>query len=116
MQQSGECRVRPELKELVLEASRGLAQLDAERLEELALSCRALNCGLTGADVAERAKLAREAREAAGDLAVFARVLEATRANLHVLKRLREMRVGRPEYGPELAREWALTEGSHGND
>ena len=32
----------PELKELVVEASRALARLDTARLEELALSCQAL--------------------------------------------------------------------------
>ena len=40
-------RVRPELKELVVEASRALARLDADRLEEMALSCQALNRVLT---------------------------------------------------------------------
>ena len=32
----------PHLRELVVEATLALARLDAERLEELALSCRAL--------------------------------------------------------------------------
>ena len=36
-------RINPELKQLVGEASRALASLDADRLEELALSCQALN-------------------------------------------------------------------------
>ena len=43
MQEFGTRRDYPELKELVAEASRALAQLDAGRLEELALSCQALN-------------------------------------------------------------------------
>lgn len=116
MERSVECRVRPELRELVLEASRALARLDAERLEELALSCRALNCGLSGLDVAERARVAREAREAAGDMAVFARVLDVTRANLRVLNRLQQMHEGRPEYRPQPAGDWTLTESSHGNN
>ena len=34
---------QPELNELVREASKALACLDADRLEELALSCQALN-------------------------------------------------------------------------
>ena len=37
-------------------------------------------------------------------MAVFARVLEATRANLKVMKRLRELRVGRLEYSELQAR------------
>ncbi len=40
----------PELKELVVEASRALARLDAPRLEELALSCEALNRDLDSMD------------------------------------------------------------------
>ena len=92
--------MNPELKELVVEASLALARLDADRLEELALSCQALNRDLApGSARSERAELARQAREAAGDMAVFARVLEATRANLEVMNRLRELRDGRLEYG-----------------
>ncbi len=71
-----------ELKELVIEASRALARLDADRLEELALSCQALNRDLPLPASPERAALAVEARAAAGEMAAFARVIEATRANL----------------------------------
>jgi hypothetical protein len=49
----GEICGRPKLKELVVEASRALAQLDAERLEELALSCQALNRELARSDPAQ---------------------------------------------------------------
>ena len=38
-------------------------------------------------------------------MAVFARVLEATRANLKVMNRLRELRAGRLEYGEPQAPE-----------
>ena len=54
------------------------------------------------ADGDARAALAPEAKEAAGDMAVFARVLEATRANLDVMNRLRELRTGRLEYRAAL--------------
>ena len=63
--------VHPELKELVVEASRALARLDADRLEELALSCQALNRDLAPASTKQRAELARQAREAAGEMATF---------------------------------------------
>ena len=91
--------VRPELKALVAEASQALALLDAGRLEELALSCQALNRELTPAGADERAQLAREACDAVGEMAVLARVLEATRANIRVMQRLRELRMGQIEYG-----------------
>jgi aryl-alcohol dehydrogenase-like predicted oxidoreductase len=99
----GTRRVHPELKQLVVEASRALANLDADRLEELALSCQALNRALTPMSPDQRKTLARQSREAAGDMATFARVLEATRANLQVMKRLRDLRTGRLEYSvPQL--------------
>ena len=117
----GERRGHPKLKDLVVEASRALARLDAERLEELALSCQALNrdlvqCDLAHGDGDARAALAVEAGEAAGEMAVFARVLEATRANLHVMNRLRELRAGRLEYGAPQAREWPRMESGHGDN
>jgi len=99
MQEMGNGRVHPELKVLVVEASRALARLDAERLEELALSCEALNRDSGPWDTERRAAMAFEARGAAGEMQVFARVLDATRANLHVMHRLRELHTGKLEYG-----------------
>jgi hypothetical protein len=109
----GEHRGHPRLKELIVEASQALARLDADRLEELALSCQALNRDLARGNVDERAELALQAKEASGDMAVFARVLEATRANLNVMNRLRELRAGRLEYGQA---EWRRMESGHGNN
>ncbi len=127
MQEMGERRARPKLKELVVEASRALARLDADRLEELALSCQALNRDLahdrTQQDGDGRAALAIECKEAEGDMAVFARVLEATRANLNVMNRLRELRAGHLEYrtGPmeyseSQVQQWRRTESGHGDN
>jgi hypothetical protein len=50
MQEAGIRGEPTKLKELVVEASRALARLDAGRLEELALSCQALNRELTPAN------------------------------------------------------------------
>ncbi len=107
---------QPELKELVREASRALACLDADRLEELALSCEALNRDLAPASARARQALAAQARDASRDMAVFGRVLEATRANLQVMSRLRDLRLGRSEYGEAQAREWGQKENTHGNN
>jgi hypothetical protein len=119
----GERRGYPKLKELVVEASRALARLDADRLEELALSCQALNRDLARVDGDALAVLAVESREAAGDMVVFARVLEATRSNLNVMNRLRELRTGRLEYcaghlgyGDPQAQQWRRTESGHGDN
>ncbi len=87
-----------ELQAIVVEASRSLAKLDTARLDELFQSCQALTRSLHAGDSGVRARLALEARDAKGDMAVLCRVLEATRANLNVMKRLRELRQGRLEY------------------
>jgi porphobilinogen deaminase len=112
----GKCREQRELKELVSEASRALARLDADRLEEMALSCQALNRDLPLPAAPARAALAIEAREAADEMAVFARVIEATRANLQVMNRLRELRAGMLEYGEPQSRAWARPESGHGDN
>jgi hypothetical protein len=106
----------PELRELVAEASQALARLDANRLEELALSCQVLNRDFSPASAEDRTAMTRQIREASGEMAVFARVLEATRSNLNVMKRLRELRNGRIEYGESQARGWGQTESGHGNN
>jgi hypothetical protein len=107
-------RVRPELRKLVCEASQALALLDAERLEELALSCAALSRDLESADPKLRKdlrnELGRQALNAQEDMAIFGRVLDATRANLAVIHRIRDLRVGSHlEYAPRRR------EGSHGD-
>jgi hypothetical protein len=105
----------PQLKELVGEASQALACLDTMRLEELAQCCQTINREMTPANSAVRADHARQAGEAAEELAVFARVMEATRANLNVMKRLRELCCGRLEYSGEQIRQWPSSESGNGN-
>lgn len=95
---------------MVAEASRALASLNADRLEELAGCCQALN-----RDLPPREELKRQAMEARADLAVFAHVLEATRANLNVMRRLRDLRMGLAAYGDaKSATGWkGDTDGNH---
>ena len=96
---SGNRRFKTGLKELVVEASQALARLDTDRLEELARSCEALNRDVKQANGQEYAAPVIISREVQGELAILARVLEATRANASVMHRLRELREGRLEYG-----------------
>jgi uncharacterized membrane protein YccC len=107
---------QPVLRDLVVEASRALACLDAGRLEELALSCQALTCGVAPESATPRRELARQAREASADMADFGRVLEVTRANLDVMNRLRELRVRRLEYKELPRRICAHTVSGHGDN
>jgi len=116
MQNHGERQVHPALKELVVQASQALAHLDADRLEELALSCQALNRDLNLADKLERKTLQAQALETRGEMSVLARVLEATRDNLNVLHGLREQSLGRLEYCENQVRGWVPTESGHGNN
>ncbi len=110
-----------EIREVVVEASRALAQLDANRLEELALACEALIRRRGPVDVARDSRtydgtLVRQAREAAGDMKVFGGVLEATRANLTVIRRLRRSKDGPMEYSESQARGYAPTEPGYGDN
>jgi hypothetical protein len=110
---------KPELKQVVAEASRALAQLDAARLEELALSCQALNRELADSGAEDRIQFAQQAREAAKEMAVFARVLNVTRANLNVIQRLLDLRSGRLEYAERPAATnvpWGSPESRHGDN
>lgn len=87
--------VHPELRVLVTEATQSLAKLDAERLEEMAVSCEALNRDLTSEG---RSQLHVEAHAAVKEMAVLRQVLQATRSNLAVMNRLREFHARRTEY------------------
>jgi hypothetical protein len=112
MQEIEAGQANSELKDLVVEASQALARLDTARLEELALSCQALILGpMTGH---AKQLLARQAHEAAGDMAVFSRVLEATRANQNVMIRLKELREGSLEYSERQVRGGSGAEAGHG--
>ncbi len=92
---------QPGLKRVLAEASLALAHLDAERLEEMALSCAALvrDAGRKRGDA--RNQCGSGLGKAMQEIAIFARVLEATRANLEVMHRLRPVPAARLEYGPE---------------
>lgn len=110
-------RVYPELRALVAEATRSLAQLDAKRLEELALCCEALNRDWhreleTGVNK-RIGEMARQARDAQADMAVFGRVLEATQGNVAVMNRIRALRRDAiADYSAPAPRSG----GAHGND
>jgi hypothetical protein len=97
---------RPPLKAIVREASVALAHLDAARLEELAASCHALTTDPPAARVAQ---------EAAGEMAMLGRLLEATRANAMVMRRLRALHAVHVEYSERQVRGNAV-ENAYGHD
>lgn len=103
-----------ELKDLIAEATRSLALLDADRLEELAACCTALSGRVSGLEPEEQVSLRRQSAEAAQAMAVFGRVLEATRANLNLLRRLQEPQGGL-EYSESQARGWVPAEVHRGD-
>lgn len=102
-------------KGIVEEASRALAHLDADRLEELAQCCVALNRQLPAALPADRAELLRQAHAAQPAMAVFERVLDATRANLRVIARLRALDMGCATEDDAPLAPWARKESAYGN-
>lgn len=98
--------VEPELKGLVAEAALALARLDADRLEAMAHSCQALNCELAcDLSVERRSQLQVQARAAAKEMAALAHVMQATRSNLAVMNRLRELHSRRTDYSARLVSE-----------
>jgi hypothetical protein len=117
MQITGGHQIHSELRGLIVEASLALARLDAGRLEELAQCCRALNGDHDG-NLDERSELQRQAREASREMEVFGRVLDATRANLEVMNRMRERKRGGLEYPAGRGTgwtPWSLEERCDGN-
>ena len=110
----------PQLRALVTEATRALARLDVGRLQELALSCEALTRMPLPETRQQREEIGGQAAAARCDMAVFARVLEATRANVKVVERLRELRTGNLEYSEHSGRYLSAiprdSEGGHGNN
>lgn len=116
MQHPRQSTGRPALRELVLEASRSLAQLDANRLDELAISCRALIRDVEPSKSVGRGCLASEVSDAAREMVAFARVLDATRANMRVMRQMMEFQKELPEYGPVAGEGWLATETKHGDN
>jgi hypothetical protein len=108
--------VQTGMREMVVEASQALARLDAVRLEELAASCQALNRDLVLNDTGTRKTVVRDSRESVHDMAVLARVLEATRANIEVMNLLRESRAGRLEYRAGESGRWMRVENGYGDN
>ena len=112
MQSQADCGVGVDLKQIIQEASCSLALLDADRLEELALSCQALNRRPIREDTVAQAKIDNEARR---DLAVLGRVLESTWANIGVMRQSLKSRESRLEYSPEERTAQSQPETSNGN-
>jgi hypothetical protein len=112
-----------EIREVLAEASAALARLDADRLEELAAACQALNRNRGPEDLSipihvrlNDRSLARQAREAASDMKAFGGVLEATRANLRVMRRLRQLRDRPIEYSEAQVRGPSPSEPDYGDN
>ena len=108
--------MQPVLKEIVVEASRALARLDADRLEELALSCQALNKDYSASSLQDRSLLAAQARHSRRELKTLARILELTQDNLQVFRQTCEPQSGRLEYGQPQSRFWQRAENGHGDN
>jgi hypothetical protein len=115
MQRFEQARVHPALKDMILEAARALAQLDADRLEALAVSCQALSRDFKRESV-ERKVLSSEARGALVEMGAFESVLAATKANLEVMRRARKLRDELPQYGPGAGRGWQSREVENGHN
>jgi hypothetical protein len=97
----------PNLRATLCEASLALGRLDADRLDAMARYCEVL---IRGTEVVPFSSNGSEpeAREAnLNPMRTLERVLEATRANLEVLRRLHDRSPEQLEYGPaSLGGSW----------
>lgn len=103
------------LKQMLADASDAIAHLDAERLEEMALSCEAL---LAETRLAGNPSDRTEADNwiATCEMAIFRRVIDATRSNMNVMHRLRGMRMTQLEYSHGEVRSCSSSESGIGDD
>jgi hypothetical protein len=109
-------RFAPSEKSFIAEASRALARLDAERLEEMALSCEALTRDLPSSSSERRAVFKFDSEDTLNEMAVFARVIEATRANLKVLGRPGSGGSKAIEYKTDPDKQWILAGNRNGDN
>ena len=103
-----------EHQSFLAETSRALARLDADRLEAMALKCKTLRRGCPSVDSVCEA-LAVNPRQAAQEMAVLAAVIEATRGNRNVLRRVSKARLA-IDYGYGPGGQWKAMGMRHGND
>lgn len=100
------------LRWMIHEATRSLACLDAERLEELANCCQLL----TRQSEPDRNALPwKDAELAKADLAVLGRLLEATQQNLRVLRHCSVDSRTSGDYGRTIVPAWTQVEESSGD-
>ena len=102
-------------KDTLVNASHALAHLDADRLEEMALSCAALVRDGSAAHFDTRHQAEPSFGEAEREVATFARILEATKANLNVIRRVRAHATTQLEYGEARSFCGLSAEGKHGD-
>jgi hypothetical protein len=108
--------VRPQLKELITEATGALARLDGDRLDALVATFRALSCDFDSWASPKPERLAAEVRDAAREIIAFAHVLEETQANLRVISLVTELRTGLRGYGPQAGCGRPQMETTHGDN
>lgn len=104
-----------EWRDALVVASHALAHLDADRLEEMVLSCAALLREDHKARFGTHCGPETCSGETRREMALFARLLDATKANLTVMRRLRDVSTTQLEYGQTRGPRDASVEGEDGN-
>jgi hypothetical protein len=99
---------QPALNEILAQAAQALASLEADRLEEMALYCEELL-------YQPEACVELDGENAVQEMAIFGRVIEATRTNLNVMRRIREVRAAQLEYGRSLDNRVQVLESKYGD-
>ena len=103
-------------KDTLVNLSHALAHLDADRLEEMALSCAALVRDGNAAHFDTHRQAKPSFGEAEREVATFARILGATTANLNVIRRARTPHAATQlEYGEARSFFSFSADGKHGD-
>ena len=89
---NGQLRPGDAVREIIQQTTQALISMNAERLEELARCCAALNRDIQEAEKGTNTVVALQ--ESRSDLELLGRVLSRTRSNLIILFRLHALRLG----------------------
>jgi hypothetical protein len=107
------CCTDRDLRRTLVEAALALAKLDADRLEEMALSCDAL---IESKEIPKVPASRIVAGNAAREFSVLGRVLDSTSTNLRILRELRHGKAQQLEYSPQPVCFDLMTESEDGNN
>jgi hypothetical protein len=105
----------PDLRGILNETFQALERFEADRLQEIALTCEELMGERRSHNRTRRNQISIDDRRGGHEMGLFKRLLEQTHANLTFLYGLSTMRGARLEYGRVPAKMCSTAEAEYGN-